>query len=240
MGGLFYELTNKRAEEKVVSYVESHDQALVGGKTFFFTLADAAIYWGMGKDQHGLEVDRAVALHKLARLATAALNGGAYLNFMGNEFGHPEWIDFPRQDNGWSYHHARRQWSLRDDPNLRFKPLADFDETMLAALAKGLKAAKPEQLLANEPDKVLAFVRGDLMFVFNFHPTQSYSDYGVMVPPATKWKHLFDSDEERFGGQGRIASGQSYDPVLVPYQNELVQQIRLYLPARTATVLKRR
>ena len=240
MGGLFYELTNKRAEEKVVSYVESHDQALVGGKTFFFTLADAAIYWGMGKDQHGLKVDRAVALHKLARLATAALNGGAYLNFMGNEFGHPEWIDFPRQDNGWSYHHARRQWSLRDDPNLRFKPLADFDETMLAALAKGLKAAKPEQLLANEPDKVLAFVRGDLMFVFNFHPTQSYSDYGVMVPPATKWKHLFDSDEERFGGQGRIASGQSYDPVLVPYQNELVQQIRLYLPARTATVLKRR
>ena len=240
MGGLFYELTNKRAEEKVVSYVESHDQALVGGKTFFFTLADAAIYWGMGKDQHGLEVDRAVALHKLARLATAALNGGAYLNFMGNEFGHPEWIDFPRQDNGWSYHHARRQWSLRDDPNLRFKPLADFDETMLAALAKGLKAAKPEQLLANEPDKVLAFARGDLMFVFNFHPTQSYSDYGVMVPPATKWKHLFDSDEERFGGQGRIASGQSYDPVLVPYQNELVQQIRLYLPARTATVLKRR
>ena len=240
MGGLFYELTNKRAEEKVVSYVESHDQALVGGKTFFFTLADAAIYWGMGKDQHGLEVDRAVALHKLARLATAALNGGAYLNFMGNEFGHPEWIDFPRQDNGWSYHHARRQWSLRDDPNLRFKPLADFDETMLAALAKGLKAAKPEQLLANEPDKVLAFVRGDLMFVFNFHPTQSYSDYGVMVPPATKWKHLFDSDEERFGGQGRIASGPSYDPVLVPYQNELVQQIRLYLPARTATVLKRR
>ena len=240
MGGLFYELTNKRPEEKVVSYVESHDQALVGGKTFFFTLADAAIYWGMGKDQHGLEVDRAVALHKLARLATAALNGGAYLNFMGNEFGHPEWIDFPRQDNGWSYHHARRQWSLRDDPNLRFKPLADFDETMLAALAKGLKAAKPEQLLANEPDKVLAFARGDLMFVFNFHPTQSYSDYGVMVPPATKWKHLFDSDEERFGGQGRIASGQSYDPVLVPYQNELVQQIRLYLPARTATVLKRR
>ena len=236
MGGLFYELTNKRAEEKVVSYVESHDQALVGGKTFFFTLADAAIYWGMGKDQHGLKVDRAVALHKLARLATAALNGGAYLNFMGNEFGHPEWIDFPRQDNGWSYHHARRQWSLRDDPNLRFKPLGDFDETMLAALAKGLKAAKPEQLLANEPDKVLAFVRGDLMFVFNFHPTQSYSDYGVMVPPATKWKHLFDSDEERFGGQGRIASGQSYDPVLVPYQNELVQQIRLYLPARTATV----
>ena len=240
MGGLFYELTNKRAEEKVVSYVESHDQALVGGKTFFFQLADAAIYFGMGKDQHGLEVDRAVALHKMARLATLALNGGAYLNFMGNEFGHPEWIDFPRQDNGWSYAHARRQWSLRDDPNLRFKALGDFDETMVNTVGASRRVAgsRPRQLVANEPDKVLAFVRGDLLFVFNFHPSQSYTDYGVLVPPATAWRHLFDSDEVRFGGQGRVAAGQTFTPTLVPDRGELVQQIRLYLPARTALVLK--
>ncbi|MGN0855587.1 MAG: alpha amylase C-terminal domain-containing protein [Kiritimatiellia bacterium] len=245
MGGLFWELTNKRAEERVVSYVESHDQALVGGKTFFFTLADAAIYWGMGKDQHGLEVERAIALHKMARLATCALNGGAYLNFMGNEFGHPEWIDFPREGNGWSYHHARRQWSLRDDPDLRFKALGDFDETMLAELAKGLRAGgrgkflRPIKLLANEPDKVLAFIRGELMFVFNFNPTKSFTDYGVTVPPATQWMHLFDSDEVRFGGQGRIAAGQRYEPALVAAGAELVQQLKLYLPARTVTVLKR-
>ena len=240
MGGLFYELTNKRAEEKVVSYVESHDQALVGGKTFFFQLADAAIYFGMGRDQHGLEVDRAVALHKMARLATLALNGGAYLNFMGNEFGHPEWIDFPRQDNGWSYAHARRQWSLRDDPNLRFKALGDFDETMVNTVGASRRVAgsRPLQLVANEPDKVLAFVRGDLLFVFNFHPSQSYTDYGVLVPPATAWRHLFDSDEVRFGGQGRVAAGQTFTPTLVPDRGELVQQIRLYLPARTALVLK--
>ena len=241
MGGLFYELTNKRAEEKVVSYVESHDQALVGGKTFFFQLADAAIYWGMGRDQHGLEVERAIALHKMARLATLALNGGAYLNFMGNEFGHPEWIDFPRQDNGWSYAHARRQWSLRDDPNLRFKALGDFDETMVNAIgaSRAVESARPLQLVANEPDKVLAFVRGDLLFVFNFHPVNSYTDYGVLVPPATTWRHLFDSDEVRFGGQGRVAVGQEFVPAVVPDRDELVQQIRLYLPARTALVLKR-
>ena len=244
MGGLFWELTNKRAEEKVVSYVESHDQALVGGKTFFFTLADAAIYWGMGKDQHGLEVERAIALHKMARLATCALNGGAYLNFMGNEFGHPEWIDFPRQDNGWSYHHARRQWSLRDDPELRFKGLADFDAEMLAALGRSLRAGargkvlRPIRLVANEPDKVLAFIRGELLFVFNFHPDRSYTDYGVIVPPATRWAHLFDTDEVRFGGQGRIAAGQRYEPALVTAGKEIVQQLRLYLPARTATVLR--
>ena len=248
MGGIFWELTNKRAEEKVVSYVESHDQALVGGKTFFFTMADAAIYWGMGKDQHGAEIDRAVALHKMARLATLGLSGGAYLNFMGNEFGHPEWIDFPRAENGWDYSHARRQWSLRDDPNLRFKELADFDETMTATLVKAkaplvgraLKAL-PVKLVANEPDKVLAFVRGNLLFVFNFHPTASYTDYGILVPPASDWKHLFDTDEPRFGGQGRIQPGVTYAPALVfdANHNELVQQVKLYLPARTAMVLAR-
>ena len=245
MEGIFWELTNKRAEEKVVSYVESHDQALVGGKTFFFQLADAAVYFGMAKDQHGIETDRAVALHKMARLATAALNGGAYLNFMGNEFGHPEWIDFPRAENGWSYHHARRLWSLRDDPSLRFKGLADFDETMLSELKKsralfgGGASAIPTKLVANEPDKVLAFVRGDLLFVFNFNPVKSFEDYGVIVPPASDWKHVFDTDEPRFEGQGRIMPGMTYSPSLVLDRGELVQQIKLYLPARTAIVLKR-
>ena len=236
-GSLYYELTNRRAEEKVVSYVESHDQALVGGKTFFFQLVDKEVYWGMGKDQPNLAIDRGVALHKMARLATCALNGGAYLNFMGNEFGHPEWIDFPREENGWSYYHARRQWSLRDDPNLRFKALADFDEEMMKMV--GLMSSSPVLLLSNESDKVLAFARGDLLFAFNFNATQSFSDYGVLVPPATRWVHLFDTDEVRFGGQGRIAAGQRFEPALVPDRGELVQQIRLYLPARTAIVLQR-
>ena len=247
MGGIFHELTNKRAEEKVVSYVESHDQALVGGKTFFFTLADAAVYEGMSKDQHGLEIDRAIALHKLSRLATAALSGGAYLNFMGNEFGHPEWIDFPRAENGWDYSHARRQWSLRDDPGLRFKGLAEFDAVMLGELAKGKAlfgrcgalGAMPTRLVANETDKVLAFVRGNLLLVFNFNPVSSFENYGVLVPPASDWRHCFDSDEPRFDGQGRIQPGVVYAPSLVFDRGELVQQIKLYLPARTAIVLKR-
>ena len=242
MEGMFYELTNKRAEEKTVSYVESHDQALVGGKTFFFQLADAAIYWGMGKDQHGLEIERAIALHKMARLATCALNGGAYLNFMGNEFGHPEWVDFPRAENGWSYKHARRQWSLRDDENLRFKALGDFDAHMLGALfARGgtFAQCRAVRLKADEPDKILAFVRGDFIFAFNFNPEKSFTDYGILVPPATRWRHLFDTDEKRFGGQARIKLRQRFEPGLVSNGGELVQQIKLYLPARTAVVLKR-
>ena len=242
MGSLFWELTNKRAEEKVVSYVESHDQALVGGKTFFFQLVDKEVYWGMGSGQENLAIDRGVALHKMARLATCALNGGAYLNFMGNEFGHPEWIDFPREENGWSYHHARRQWSLRDDPNLRFKPLADFDAVMLGEIGRrrpgaALNGGYPLKVAENEPDKVLAFIRGRLLYVFNFNPSRSFTDYGILVPPATRWHHLFDTDEVRFGGQGRIAPRQRYEPTVVSDRGELVQQVKLYLPSRTATVL---
>jgi 1,4-alpha-glucan branching enzyme len=246
MGGLYQALTDRRAEERVVSYVESHDQALVGGKTFFFQLADAAVYTGMANGQNSLPVERAVALHKMARLATAALSGGAYLTFMGNEFGHPEWIDFPREGNGWSYRHARRQWSLRDDPRLRFKALADFDAQMLSVLAAATAADgapalldKPVCLAANEQDKILAFVRGDLLAVFNFNPVRSFENYGILVPPATRWRHCLDTDELRFGGQGRIAAGQIFQPVLVAARGEIVQQIRLYVPARTAVVLKR-
>ena len=238
MSGLYYELTNKRREEKVVSYVESHDQALVGGKTFFFQLADAAVYEGMGKEQHAVEIDRAVALHKMARLATAALNGGAYLNFMGNEFGHPEWIDFPRAENGWSYKHARRLWFLRDDPNLQFKALGDFDAQMIQTLRKIPAKAEPVPLVLNDPDHVLAFIRGAYLFVFNFDPTRSYTDYGILVPPATAWKTMWSSDDVAFGGQGRQEEGLRYEPSLVEDRGELVQQIRLYLPARTVLVLK--
>ena len=240
MHGLYYVLTDRRKEEKVVSYVESHDQALVGGKTFFFQLVDQAVYFGMRQDQENLAIARGVALHKMARLATFALNGGAYLNFMGNEFGHPEWIDFPRAENGWSYHHARRQWSLRDDPTLRFKALGDWDAAMLNGLAgTPCVAAPPIPLVRNDADHVLAFYRGGFVFVFNFDPSRSYSDYGVLVPPGGTYRLLFDSDETRFGGQGRIAAGQEFWLTNVEQGDEIVQQIRLYLPARTALVLQR-
>jgi len=241
MHGLYYALTDRRREERVVSYVESHDQALVGGKTFFFQLVDQAVYFGMRKDQENLAIDRGVSLHKMARLATLALNGGAYLNFMGNEFGHPEWIDFPREGNGFSFSHARRQWSLRDDPALRFKALGDWDEAMLAALAgTRCSAAQPIPLVRNDPDHVLAFYRGGFVFVFNFDPVRSYQDYGVLVPPGGTYRLVLNSDETRFGGQGRIATDQEFWPMNVEQGDEIVQQIRLYLPARTAIVVRRR
>jgi 1,4-alpha-glucan branching enzyme len=240
MHGLYHALTDRRKDEKVVSYVESHDQALVGGKTFFFQLVDKEVYFGMRIDQQNLAIERGIALHKMARLATLALNGGAYLNFMGNEFGHPEWIDFPREGNGYSYSHARRQWSLRDDSQLRFKALGDWDSEIMKCLVKDNNlSGEPIPLVRNESDHVLAFYRGGFVFAFNFDSSRSYSDYGVLVPPAGKYELLFDSDETRFGGQGRIAPEQLFWSENVIQGDEIVQNIKLYLPARTALVLKR-
>ena len=240
VGHLYYKLTDKRADERVVSYVESHDQALVGGKSLIFELIDAAMYTGMDRESGDLTVQRGVALHKMARLATFAASGGAYLNFMGNEFGHPEWIDFPREGNGWSYKHARRMWSLRDNGFLYYKCLGDFDETMVNTIADSgvLDRYAPVRLLDNIPDKILAFMRGDFIFVFNFNSQTSFTDYGVMVPPGS-YKVVFTTDEKRFGGQDRISLDQEFFSESYVKGVNQIDQIKMYLPSRTALVLRR-
>ncbi len=240
VGYLWHELTSRRKDELTVNYVESHDQALVGGKTFLFQLVDAEMYYSMHKGSGNLVVERGVALHKLARLATAATCGGAYLNFMGNEFGHPEWIDFPREGNNFSYHHARRIWSLRENPDLYFHYLGDFDQAVMKLLAKhhALDESLPRQLLAAEADKILAFARGDLIFIFNFHLNKSVTDYPILVPPG-KYQWVMDSDEPRFSGQGRIKPKQRYPLTSVMKKNERCLAVNVYLPCRTALVLKR-
>ena len=239
VGFLWHELTNRRADEQTVSYVESHDQALVGGKSFIFQMLDKEMYGAMHKGSVNLTVDRGLALHKMARLATLGCCC-AYLNFMGNEFGHPEWIDFPREGNGNSYHHARRQWSLRDDPTLRFKGLADFDEAMLHLMTQErvLEDTIPCRIYASDEDKVLAFMRGEFLFVFNFHSEHSLADYPVIVPPG-HYHHELDTDAEAFGGFARIQQRQEYPMTTVKHEDEICFAIRLYLPARTAIIIRR-
>ena len=236
MGHLWFELTNRRAEEKTVSYAESHDQALVGDQTLIFRLAGGAIYHHMGIDNDHWAVDRAMALHRLIRLVTLATAGGGYLNFMGNEFGHPEWIDFPREGNGWSYRFARRQWHLADDAGLKYQYLARFDRAMIdLADARGLVGASgPELICLHEEDKVLAFSRAGLIFAFNFHPTRSHTDYPLDAEPGV-YRTILDSDDTEFGGHGRVAAGQRHF-VLDEGGRQVIQ---LYLPTRTALVLLR-
>jgi len=236
MGGLWYELTNKRADEKTISYAECHDQALVGDKTIIFRLIDKEMYFSMDKQSTNLTVDRGIALHKMIRLVTLATAGNGYLTFMGNEYGQPEWIDFPREGNGWSYKHARRQWSLIKDDNLRFKGLNDFDAEMIHLFAEEKLLSQPHYCyLAHETDKILCFTRGECMFAFNFNPEKSFTDYSVEAPEGT-WDVLFSSDRAEFGGFGRIDESVSH--VTIPSDGK--HYLKLYLPSRTVTVLKLR
>ena len=241
MGEIWWELTNKRADEKTISYAECHDQALVGDKTIIFRLMDKEMYFSMNKGSQSGIVDRGIALHKMIRLVTAATAGDGYLTFMGNEFGHPEWIDFPREGNGWSFKYARRQWSLEDNPELRYGDLRNFDEAMVHLIRReNLMAARPEILVADEEKKILVFMRKNCIFALNFSPSGSFSDYGFSAP-AGDYVNVLDSDQPEFDGFGRLSSVEHHValPERCPNGNQAYDHtLKLYLPARTALVLK--
>ena len=240
MNALWHEMTTRRPQEKVIGYCESHDQALVGDKTIIFRMADAEMYTGMNKDYHTLTMDRAIELHKIIRLYTMSLGGNGYLNFMGNEFGHPEWIDFPREGNGWSYKYCRRQWSLVDNPNLKYEWLNDFDAAMirLARERKLLDDPYAVSLWIDPERKIITFSRGKLLFVFNFH--NSYSEQQFFLHAHTvgegKYKVILSTDEPRFGGQGIIDHEYTYSTEYVEGKG---LGFNVYSPCRTAMVLER-
>lgn len=225
---LYHELAQHRPEEKTISYAESHDQALVGDKTLIFRLVDKAMYDHMKIGDENMIVDRGIALHKMIRLLTASMMNGGYLNFMGNEFGHPEWIDFPRQDNGWSFTYARRQWNLADDAKLKYHYLANFDKTMLTLLMS--ISGESEYIMTNDSDHVISFKRGNLLFVFNFNPTKSFTDYGVMVTDGD-YSVVLSTDDPLYGGFDRVDT----DMVYSAHSGE---RLKLYLPVRMAIVLR--
>jgi 1,4-alpha-glucan branching enzyme len=238
MGEMWGALTNRRAGERHVAYVESHDQSLVGDKTLAFWLMDAAMYWHMGKGTPNLTVSRGIALHKMIRLLTFAIGGEGYLNFIGNEFGHPEWVDFPREGNNWSYQYARRQWSLVDNPLLRYRDLAEFDRAMLKLDDRFRILDDPYQrlLYTHEEKKILIVQRGPLVLAFNFHPTLSSTDVGVPVPQASPYRVALNTDDLWFGGNALVAPGTTY-PLQQSPLDPYPQHVRIYLPARTAQVL---
>ncbi len=238
---IFWKLTDRRQDEKTISYVESHDQALVGDKTVIFRLIDADMYWHFKKGDENETAHRGIALHKMIRLVTASTMNGGYLNFMGNEFGHPEWIDFPREGNNWSYKYARRQWNLVDNHELCYHYLGDFDQAMMHIIgtARNFQATPVQEIWHSDGDQVLAFSRGDLIFVFNFNPTRSFTDYGLLVPVGT-YDVVLDTDAKEFGGNGlnddSVTHFTQYDEL---YATEHKEWLKLYLPARSAFVLKK-
>ena len=225
----------RRPGEKTVAYVESHDQALVGDQTMIFRLAGANMYTDMNKDCHNPVIDRAIALHKMIRLFTLSGGGEAYLNFMGNEFGHPEWIDFPREGNGWSFHYCRRQWSLKDNGMLKYQWLGDFDEDMVRLTKENriFDQRMADLLLMKAPEQTLAYYRHGLVFVFNFHFGNSLNNVLVPVCQPGEYTVVLSTDDEKYGGFGNVAK-KTYATKRFDGRD----YIELYIPARTGFVLK--
>ena len=234
MWHIWHELSSRRPMEKYIGYAESHDQALVGDKTIMFRLCDSHMYTGMSKEgENDLVIERGIALHKMIRLVTMSLGGEGYLNFMGNEFGHPEWIDFPREGNGWSYFYCRRQWHLADDESLKYRYLLDFDRDMVEFAKKNKIFRKaPKALQIDENNQVMVFERGGVVFAFNFSPSNAYVDYKIKVPKGN-YRVTLSSDESKFGGFDRISTEYIYEAKKCKGGYEFP----IYLPARTAICL---
>ncbi|XP_021962387.1 1,4-alpha-glucan-branching enzyme [Folsomia candida] len=239
IANIIHTLTNRRWMEKAVSYAESHDQALVGDKTLAFWLMDKEMYTHMSTLSESTPViERGIALHKMIRLLTCGLGGEAYLNFIGNEFGHPEWLDFPREGNNDSYHYARRQFKLVDDEMLKYKFLAKFDAAMNHLEAKYGWLHKDSGFVSvkHQGDKVIVFERGGLVFVFNFHHSSSFPDYKIGVDVAGKYRIVLDSDEQEFGGHHRLNHSTDYDTMNEGFAGRR-HSMMVYIPSRTAFVL---
>lgn len=234
---MYHTMTNRLFTVKTVAYCESHDQALVGDKTIAFRLMDKEMYFHMAKDDQNLIIDRGMALHKMIRLFTISLGGDAWLNFMGNEFGHPEWIDFPREGNNWSYQHARRQWSLAEKDYLKYHFLRDFDRAMLDLIREHsiMTAAPPWLLLEDHDNKTLVFERNHLIFIFNWHPSNAVPDYEIPLKETGDYRVLLNSDDVRFGGFGRLDVGLHYPSWLAGDQPKL----KIYNINRAVLVLER-
>ena len=228
-------LNNRRYREKTISYCESHDQAMVGDKALAFWLMDKEMYFHMKKTDTDWVIERGIALHKMIRLVTLGLGGEGYLTFMGNEFGHPEWIDFPRKGNDWSYKYARRQWSLVDNPELKYEWLNDFDAAMIHLFREKniLKVSKAEQLNMDTQNNVIIFEKNEAVFLFNFHHTNSIPNYKFKVPKKGKYQVALNSDNKKFGGHDRIDESLVFET----FEENGNVMLQVYLPNRTAFVL---
>ncbi|MBR2354493.1 MAG: alpha amylase C-terminal domain-containing protein [Clostridia bacterium] len=232
MWQIWHELTSRRAGEKYIAYAESHDQALVGDKTLMFRLCDSRMYTDMCKESRDPVILRGMALHKMIRLATLSMGGEGYLNFMGNEFGHPEWIDFPREGNGWSYFYCRRQWSLADSEVLKYGYLREFDKQMLALAKRYRIFSHPARaLFIDEYAQILIYERGGMIFALNFNPHRSFEGYYLPVPEKGRYRAVFSTDRAEFGGEDRISETYVYT---AERHVDGVWKLPIYLPARTA------
>ena len=232
MGHIVHTLTNRRWNEGTIAYAQSHDQAIVGDKTIAMWLMDAAMYTDMNNESNSFVVDRGIALHKMIHFISMALGNSGYLTFMGNEFGHPEWVDFPREGNNWSFHWCRRRWDLPDCGYLRYTDLERFDAAMiqLQNKFKFLDSNDEYVFLKDEGLKVISFERGGLLFIFNFHQSNPLVHFPIPTRLKSTLRVVLDSDQKEFGGHGDRISHQ-----VDMYVDD--GKVKVYTPPRCCAVL---
>ncbi|RFU33406.1 hypothetical protein B7463_g2915, partial [Scytalidium lignicola] len=239
MSNITWTLTNRRHGEKTIAYCESHDQALVGDKTIMMYLCDAEMYTNMSVlTELTPVIERGLSLHKMIRLLTHGLGGEGYLNFEGNEFGHPEWLDFPRAGNNNSFWYARRQFNLTEDSLLRYQFLNEFDAKMNDTEQKygWLHSSQAYISLKNEVDKVVVFERAGLVWVFNFHPTKSFADYRIGIEVPGTYRIVLNTDSKEFGGFERVDNATRFFTTPMEW-NGRKNFTHVYVPNRTAIIL---
>ena len=236
---IIYTLKNRRYKEKNISYCESHDQSFVGNCSLSSLLFSSERFWNMSNNSPETPViGRGISLHKMIRLLTFALGGEGYLSFMGNEFGCPDSLDFPKKENRFSYSHSRRRWDLCDNKDLRYRFLYKWEIIMniLEEIFHFIESEEEYISTKHEDDKVIVFEKGVLLFIFNFHPVKDFQDYQIGTKWGTPHKIILDSDEKRFMGKGRLNHTSSYSTVKKSFKNR-PYNMKLDMPSRTCMIL---
>ena len=233
LGSLWYEMNNHRPYDRTISYVECHDQCINGDDAMIWRLLGDDMYTTMLRGIDSWNISRGLAYYRLMRLITLSTADLGYLNFMGNEFGHPEWLDAER--------HAHRQWRLATDERLKYACLAAFDLAQMKMVATYLTdfATPPLFRYIHEDKRLLAFERGHLLFAFNFHETAAYDDILFAVTPG-KYTEILSSDDSTYAGHDNLRiTDPKVEHFTTPLPDPLHGDIKLYLPPMVALVLVR-
>lgn len=233
LGSMWYEMNNHRPYDHTISYVECHDQCINGHDAMIWRLLGDDMYNAMLMETETWKVSRGLAFYRLMRLITLATADKGYLNFMGNEFGHPEWLD--------AEEHAHRQWRLAEDTSLKYACLNAWDQAQMQLVSDNIESFKTPAMFRyiHEDKRLLAFERGALLFVFNFNETQAFSDLCFAVTPG-KYLEILSSDERRFAGHDNLRITEPpLEHFTQPCFDPNLGDITLYIPPMIVLVLKR-
>ena len=229
---IWHALVSRRFDERHIGYVESHDQAIVGGQSLIFRLLGPKMYTDMHAETQSHDVHLAVAVVNVAKSIVFFLGGEAWMSFIGNEFGHPDWVEFPTPDNDDCFEYAYRKWYLATDSALMYEKMAAFDRDLMhqRKIAVTWDESYMTAPLLDDNRKLSVFHRDRVVLVCNTTTDVSYEDVWVPVPEQGNYRVILSTEEHRYGGYGRVNENMQYATIAVDGN----AYIRLYVPSMSA------